>query len=809
MSKSKKKKGNKSYINKKEVRESVVGFLSQHPGEYYTLKQLFRALKFTNHPLKMLCCAVLNELLDEGLVARNEEGEVSYNGHEQICEGTFARTSGGRNFVDLPDGTGVSIYDEDTLHALPGDTVKVSLFAKKRDSKKLRGQVIEIVKRSDKPFIGTLQISKTAAFLITYNDSLPFDILIPLDKTQGAHNGDKVVVKVTEWPESVHHPRGEVVEVLGAGGENNTEMHAILAEFGLPYTYPEEVERAAEEISPDIPAEEIAGREDFRAVTTFTIDPRDAKDFDDALSIRRLDSGLWEVGVHIADVSHYVTENSIIDKEARQRATSVYLVDRTIPMLPERLCNYICSLRPDEEKLAYSAIFEMDEEGNVHRSHIAHTVIKSDRRFAYEEVQYLFEQIGEASADDLQFPTDKPEPVSDEDSVAAIGGKGHKGEPKDQPKKAPLPTEHFQTELVALNHIAKALRAKRFKNGAINFDREEVRFEIDPDGKPLRVYFKRAKDANKLVEEFMLLANRTVAESVGKVPDGKKAKVLPYRIHDVPDPTKLDNLAHFVSRFGLRFVTDGTKNTVAKSLNQLLRDVQGKVIEELVETVSIRAMAKARYSTDNIGHYGLGFEYYTHFTSPIRRYPDLMVHRLLTRYANGGRSASQQKYEELCVHSSDMEQLAANAERASIKYKQVEFLSDKLGQEFDATISGVQDYGVFAEIDENKCEGLIAVRFLGNEAFDYDERNYCLTGRKTHHKFALGDKIRIKVAKANLNRKQLDFEFVSKIKSGTLEHEAEEGKKKSKAFFEFDGHKSGKQSESKGKARKKGRKARK
>ncbi|MBR2192173.1 MAG: ribonuclease R [Bacteroidaceae bacterium] len=743
MAKSKKKTTSRSKIGKKELRSTVSHFLSLHPGAYFTPKQLFKALKFTTHPLKMLCIDVLNEMIDSQDIVVNEDGEFSYNGHTQVCEGTFTRTNGGRNYVDLPDGTGVSVYDDDTMHALPGDKVKVSLFAKKRGSEKIHGQIIEILQRNEKPFIGSLQVGKQFAFLVNPDGSLPHDILIPIDKLKGGHTGEKALVKVTSWPENARNPIGEVVDILGESGNNDTEMHAILAEFGLPYKYPEAVQQAANRIDPGITPEEIAKREDFRDVLTFTIDPRDAKDFDDAISIRSVKKGVWEVGVHIADVSHYVLEGSIIDKEAQQRGTSVYLVDRTVPMLPERLCNFICSLRPDEEKLSFSVVFEMNEDADVLNHRIVHTVIKSDRRFVYEEVQHVLEQYNEASPEDYQYPT--PE------QPLAEGAK---------------PAETYKDELIVLNRMAHKLRERRMKNGAIDFDRVEPRFDIDEKGKPLSVYFKRAKDANKLVEEFMLLANRTVAESVGKVKKGDgKAKTLPYRVHDMPDPTKLDNLEHFVSKFGYMIRTQGTKTEVAKSLNKLLKDVKDKPIQQLVETVSLRAMMKARYSTINIGHYGLAFDFYTHFTSPIRRYPDLMVHRLLTRYAEGARSASQQKYEALCEHASDMEQLAANAERASIKYKQVEFMADKIGEEFDATISGVTDFGVYAEIDENHCEGLISVRFLGDEPFDFDERNYCLTGRQTHHKFSLGDKIRIKVAKANLYRKQLDFDFVRKLSS--------------------------------------------
>ena len=736
-------KKSKKGLNKKELRVLITQLLSQQPGEYFSIKGLFRSLKLTTGPLKMLAVDILNEMIEEGEVTHNEDGEVSYNGHSQICEGIFSRTAGGKNFVDLPDGVGVSIYDEDTLHALPGDKVKVSLFAKRKNSKKLQGEVVEIVKRNDKPYIGVLQISKHAAFLVSPNGQLPHDILIPLENLKGGKNGDKALVKITDWPDRAHNPVGQVVDVLGASGENDTEMHAILAEYGLPYKYPEKVERAADQIDPGITPEELSQRIDMRDVTTFTIDPRDAKDFDDALSIRKLQDGLWEVGVHIADVSHYVLEGSVIDKEAQQRGTSVYLVDRTIPMLPERLCNFICSLRPNEDKLTFSVIFTMNEDADVLDFKIAHTVTNSNRRFVYEEVQHLLENIGEASDEDLKIPT-----------------------PSQPLAEGACPTETYKEELVTLNRMAKKLRARRFKNGAVDFDREEVRFEIDEKGKPVSVYFKRAKDANKLVEEFMLLANRTVAESVGKnLKKGEKAKTLPYRIHDVPDPNKLESLGKFVARFGLQIRTQGSRQEVAKSLNAMLKEAKGKPMEELVETMSLRAMMKARYSTVNIGHYGLAFDYYTHFTSPIRRYPDLMVHRLLTRYANGGANASQKKYENLCDHASDMEQLAASAERASIKYKQVEFLADKIGEEFEAKISGVTEFGVYAEIIENRCEGLIPVRFLGEEAFDFDDRNYALVGRKTHHKFSLGDKVQIRVVRANLMQKQLDFEFVKKLEA--------------------------------------------
>ena len=499
--------------------------------------------------------------------------------------------------------------------------------------------------------------------------------------------------------------------------ESVSQDQPEVGEADIQSEEPEESDAEAiqEEVA-EISAEEIAKREDFRKVTTFTIDPKDAKDFDDALSIRKLKDGLWEVGVHIADVTHYVKEGSIIDKEAEKRATSVYLVDRTIPMLPERLCNFICSLRPNEEKLAFSVIFDITEKGEVRDSRIVHTVINSDRRFTYEEAQQIIET--------------------------------KEGD--------------FKEEVLTLDTIAKALREKRFSAGAINFDRYEVKFEIDEKGKPISVYFKESKDANKLVEEFMLLANKTVAEKIGCVPKNKKAKVLPYRIHDLPDPEKLENLSQFIARFGYKVRTSGTKTDISKSINHLLDDIHGKKEENLIETVSIRAMQKARYSTHNIGHYGLAFEYYTHFTSPIRRFPDMMVHRLVTKYMDGGRSVSEAKYEDLCDHSSNMEQIAANAERASIKYKQVEFMSERLGQIYDGVISGVTEWGLYVELNENKCEGLVPVRDLDDDYYEFDEKNYCLRGRRKNKIYSLGDAITVRVARANLEKKQLDFELIEK-----------------------------------------------
>lgn len=713
MAKKKEKKAGKR-MKKKELSKAVLDFFHAKQDEVISLKYIFSELKLTAHPLKMLCMDILSDLLADDYITEVDKNKYKLNNHGIEMTGTFQRKSNGKNSF-IPEGGGDPIFvaERNSAHAMNNDKVRIAFYAKRRGCE-AEGEVIEILQRANDTFVGTLEVEKSYAFLVTENRTLANDIFIPKDKLKGGKTGDKAVVKVTEWPDKAKNPIGQVLDILGKAGDNTTEMHAILAEFGLPYVYPQSVEKAADKIPAEISAEEIARREDFRKVTTFTIDPKDAKDFDDALSIRPLKDGLWEVGVHIADVTHYVKEGSIIDKEAEKRATSVYLVDRTIPMLPERLCNFICSLRPNEEKLAFSAIFDITEKGEVRDSRIVHTVIESDRRFTYEEAQQIIET--------------------------------KEGD--------------FKDEILMLDTIAKALREKRFTAGAINFDRYEVKFEIDEKGKPISVYFKESKDANKLVEEFMLLANRTVAEKIGKAPKGKKPKVLPYRIHDLPDPEKLDNLAQFIARFGYRLRTSGTKTDVSKSINHLLDDIQGKKEENLIETVSIRAMQKARYSTHNIGHYGLAFDYYTHFTSPIRRFPDMMVHRLVTRYMDGGRSVSETKYEDLCDHSSNMEQIAANAERASIKYKQVEFMSERLGQTYDGVISGVTEWGLYVELNENKCEGMIPIRDLDDDYYEFDEKNYCLRGRRKNRIYSLGDAITVKVARANLEKKQLDFALV-------------------------------------------------
>ena len=732
------KKNKSSRLTKNDIRSRLFDLFEGNPKKSFTLKTVFNEIAAKTHPAKLLTMDVLDEMAMDDYIAATSDGLFHAVVRSQTLDGVFQRRQNGRNVV-IPDDGGkpIMVFDRNAHHALDGDRVRITLLA--RRSKHAReAEVVEILERKQETFVGRLKVDHGLAFLITESRILANDIVIPKRYMGGAENGDKVVVRLVEWPDDSKNPIGRVTDVLGKTGENDAEMNAILVEFGLPYEYPKKVEEAANQIEPGITLQEISRREDFRNVTTFTIDPHDAKDFDDALSLRRLGDDLWEVGVHIADVSHYVKEGDIIDKEAERRATSIYLVDRTIPMLPERLCNFICSLRPDEEKLTYSCIFRMNSNGDVRHWHLAHTVIRSNRRFTYEEVQDILEQNGEASESDLHLPGKHPE---------IVGNIKH-------------PVGEYAEELITLNRLAKRLRENRFHNGSIDFNRPEIRFDIDEKGHPTGTYMKIACDANKLVEEFMLLANRSVAESVGKVRKGTKAKVLPYRIHDIPDPERMENLKMFASKFGYRVKSDGTKGEVARSLNKLMTEAKGRKEENLLTLVALRAMQKARYSTHNIGHYGLMFDYYTHFTSPSRRYPDTMVHRLLTRYAEGGRSVNQKKYEDLCEHCSDMEQIAANAERASIKYKQVEFMGDRLGQEFDGTISGITEFGLYVEITENGCEGMVPLRDLQDDYYEFDDRNYCLIGRRRHHRYSLGDKVRIRVARANLERKQLDFQLL-------------------------------------------------
>ena len=701
-------------MKKQDMERAILDFMRANSKQSFNYKQVAFGIGANEPARRNDVINILDMLVEADLLIEVSLGKYQARVIRPVeAEGVFVRRANGRNFV-IVDEEQIVVAERNSMHALNGDKVLVEISAA-RPGQDPEARVTEITEPKDQVFIGTLNVEKNYASVVTDSKFLAADIIIPRAGLKGGKSGDKVIARITQWTDDQMNPRGEVVDILGKKGENNAEMHAILAEFGLPYKYPENVEKAAGRIDAGITPEEVAKREDFRGVTTFTIDPRDAKDFDDALSVRQLANGNYEVGVHIADVTHYVRPGSVIDKEAQQRATSVYLVDRTIPMLPEHLSNGICSLRPDEEKLTFSAIFELDKEANVVNHRIGRTVIKSDRRFTYEEAQKIIET-----------------------------GEGD-----------------YCKEIQILDSLAKHLRRRRFDAGALEFDRAEVRFEIDKSGKPLSVYFKESKDANKLIEEFMLLANLTVAESIGKVHNGRKAKTFVYRVHDKPDTEKIFNFSQIASRFGYKVKAEGSARTVNRSLNRLLKDVKGKGEENMLSILAIRSMAKAVYTTDNIGHYGLALDYYTHFTSPIRRYPDMMVHRLLARYADSGRSADKLKFEEECRHSSDMEQLAANAERASIRYKQVEYMKDRMGEIYDGVISGVTEWGFYVELDENMCEGLVPVRDLDDDFYVYDEKNFCLIGRSTHTKFTLGDRVKVQVARADLDRKQLDFALIT------------------------------------------------
>jgi len=708
-----KNRGKNASYDRKSLITKILKTFNEEPGRSLNYKQVASLLLIKENETRRLINSCLIEMTQKGDLIEIHRGKFKLKSVGAYITGRVDLTARGSAYIVSDEiEKDVFVAAKNLNHALHHDLVRVYVYAQKQRNH-VEGEVVEILKRHRELFVGIIEKSEHFAFLVPERNQLPFDIFIPLEKLNKAEKGQKAIAKIVEWPERQKNPIGEIVEVLGTPGENNVEMHAILAEFGLPIKFPEKVLEAAENIPDEISNEEISKRRDFRNITTFTIDPFDAKDFDDALSFQKLENGNFEVGIHIADVTHYVRPNTTLEKEAFNRATSIYLVDRVVPMLPERLSNVICSLRPNEDKLVFSAVFELDEKAHFIKQWFGKSIINSDRRFTYEEAQEIIET-----------------------------GKGD-----------------LKDEILTIQDLAVKLRAKRFQSGSIAFERSEVKFELDDQARPIGVYLKENKESNQLIEEFMLLANKKVAEFIGKPDGSKNIKTFVYRIHDEPNKDKLGAFAFFIKRFGYQVQTKSRKK-IAESINQLLVDVRGKNEQTVVETLAIRTMAKAVYSTKNIGHYGLAFDYYSHFTSPIRRYPDMMAHRMLEHYLNGGKSYPQEQYEEMCKHASDMEQLAVNAERASIKYKQVEFMKDNVGKEFEGVISGVTQWGVYVELIDNKCEGMVSVRSLTDDFYEYDEAEFALIGERTKNRFTMGDEVKIRVVSANLAKKQLDFEMI-------------------------------------------------
>ena len=698
----------------------ILAIFSKSPYQYFNYKQISAKLEISSKEDKELVRKTIEEMQQSNMLVLGNRGKYKLNpihidsDGSNIIEGRISMKQTGKAYliVDNQEIEDVFIASNNTARSLNGDIVRVHLFPARR-SKRPEGRVVEIIKRDKEIFVGTIKQSKNMSYFIPDNINMPVDILIPNQSLLGAKTGQKVVVKITEWSEHARNPFGEVTQILGFPGDNTVEMYSILIDQNFNPHFSEEAEKEAAEIPVTISEKEILSRRDFRDVFTITIDPADAKDFDDAISLQKLENGHYQVGVHIADVSHYVQPNTAIEEEAYKRATSVYLVDRTISMLPEKLSNIVCSLRPKEDKLCFSAVFEIDENGKIYKQWIGKTAINSDHRFNYEEVQEIIE------------------------------------------------TQQglYSEEILTLDKIAKALRQERFSKGSINFASEEVKFILDENAKPIGVYIKENKDSNKLVEDFMLLANRKVAELIGKVPQGKEAKHFVYRIHDRPLDEKINKFNTFIGKLGYSLELKSRKS-LADSMNNLFDSVQGKGEQNMIETLAVRTMQRAVYSTNNIGHYGLAFRFYTHFTSPIRRYPDLMVHRLLSRYMDGKPSVKKEELEAKCKHSSDMEQRATEAERNSVKYKQAEYLSDKIGQEFDGLISGVSKWGIWVALDETKSEGMVSIKSLADDFYYFDEENYRYVGQHTGKVYRLGDKIRIRVKDVNLAKKQMDFTFV-------------------------------------------------
>jgi len=704
----------------KDLINKIVKLLSKHAHKSFNYKQVAGMLGVEDKIGRQQINKILISLHKQRIILDLQKGKYKINQPSakslkgSYVVGKVEMKSSGKAFIICDDfEEDISVSPSNTNRALNGDVVKAFLFPKRKD-RQPEGQIIEILTRAKNKFVGIVQISKNFAFMVSDQASMPFDIFIPIDKLNKAKDGQKVLVELTEWPAKAKNPIGKVIEVLGNPGDNDVEMNSILAEFDFPLLFPDNVIKEAEKINFTIPAKEITNRKDLRNVTTFTIDPIDAKDFDDALSVKKLTNNNWEVGVHIADVSYYVKQGNSIDEEAYSRGTSVYLVDRVIPMLPEHLSNNVCSLKPNEDKLCFSVIFEMDENAAIKSQWIGKTIINSNRRFDYDEVQKIIE-------------------TSEGD---------------------------YAEEVLTLHNLASVLRTQRMKNGSFAFETNEIKFNLDNNGKPLSVYVKQYLDSNKLVEDFMLLANRKVAEFIGKKTNPGHIKTFVYRVHDEPNPEKLSTFSTFVNKLGYKMNVN-SKKEIAKSFEKLLVDINGKGEQNMVSTLAVRTMAKAYYTTVNIGHYGLAFDFYSHFTSPIRRYPDLMVHRLLEIYLNGKPSADAAVYEDKCKHSSEMEKKAADAERASVKYKQVEFLQDKVGQTFEGLISGVSKWGIYVEIIENKCEGMISLRDLKDDFYYLDEENYCVIGQMNSTIYKLGDKVTITVKRADLIKKQLDFAFVT------------------------------------------------